>query len=96
MILGDYRPGLQAAREHKVHTPLADCGLNKQDVRDIAKYLDLPNWDKPASPCLSSRVPYGNSITEAKLRQIEAAEGILNAYGFEDVRVRHYGSEARN
>lgn len=92
---GDYRPGLQAAKEHKVYAPLADCGLNKQDVRDIARHFGLPNWDKPASPCLSSRVPYGNSITEEKLRQIEAAEGILNAYGFEDVRVRHYGAEAR-
>lgn len=93
--LGDYRPGLTAASEHEIRSPLVDCGLHKQDVRDLAKYLGLPNWDKPASPCLSSRVPYGNRITEQKLRQIEAAEGILNAHGFEEVRVRHYGEEAR-
>ena len=93
--LGDYRPGLQAASEHEIRSPLVDCGVNKQDVRALSKYLGLPNWDKPASPCLSSRVPYGNRITEQKLRQIEAAEGILNAHGFEEVRVRHFGQEAR-
>ncbi|MEM7370906.1 MAG: ATP-dependent sacrificial sulfur transferase LarE [Bacteroidota bacterium] len=93
--LGDYRPGLIAASEHEIRSPLVECGMNKQDVRDLAKYLGLPNWDKPASPCLSSRVPYGNRITEQKLRQIEAAEGILNAHGFEEVRVRHFGKEAR-
>ena len=92
---GDYRPGLQAAREHAIRSPLADCGLNKQDVRALARHLGLPNWDKPASPCLSSRVPYGNRITEEKLRQIEAAEAILSAHGFEEVRVRHYDTEAR-
>lgn len=93
--LGDYRPGLQAASEHTVLSPLVDCGLDKQAVRDLAKHLGLPNWDKPASPCLSSRVPYGNRITEEKLRQIEAAEAILTARGFEEVRVRHYETEAR-
>lgn len=93
--LGDHRPGLIAASEHDIRSPLVDCGLNKQDVRALAQDLGLPNWDKPASPCLSSRVPYGNRITEQKLRQIEAAEGILNAHGFEEVRVRHYGEEAR-
>ncbi|MEZ4772737.1 MAG: ATP-dependent sacrificial sulfur transferase LarE [Bacteroidia bacterium] len=92
---GDYRPGLQAAAEHQVRSPLADCGLSKSDVRNLAHHFGLPNWNKPASPCLSSRVPYGNAITEEKLRQIEAAEGILNAWGFEDVRVRHFGAEAK-
>ncbi|MDX2249146.1 MAG: ATP-dependent sacrificial sulfur transferase LarE [Bacteroidia bacterium] len=92
---GDYRPGLQAAAEHQVLSPLADCGLSKADVRNLARHFGLPNWNKPASPCLSSRVPYGNTITEEKLRQIETAEGILNAWGFEDVRVRHLGTEAK-
>lgn len=93
--LGDYRPGLQAASEHKILAPLADCGLNKEDVRALGKHFGLPNWNKPASPCLSSRVPYGNSISIEKLQQIEAAETVLNQLGFEEVRVRHYGEEAR-
>jgi uncharacterized protein len=58
----------------------------------MAKFFELPNWDKPASPCLSSRIPYTQAVTRKKLRQIEAAEDILNEYGFEDVRVRHYGT----
>ncbi|MEZ4827876.1 MAG: ATP-dependent sacrificial sulfur transferase LarE [Bacteroidia bacterium] len=93
--LGDYRPGLQAASEHRVASPLADCGISKQAVRNLARHFGLPNWDKPASPCLSSRVPYGSPITGEKLHQIETAEGILNAWGFEDVRVRHFGTEAK-
>ncbi|MGB3585080.1 MAG: ATP-dependent sacrificial sulfur transferase LarE [Tunicatimonas sp.] len=93
--LGDYRPGLQAANEHSIESPFVDCGLNKQAVREIAKYLGLAHWDKPASPCLSSRVPYGDSISTQKLKQIEAAEAILNQHGFADVRVRHFGTEAR-
>ena len=92
---GDYRPGLEAARNFKILSPLADCGVNKQAVRDLASHFSLPNWNKPASPCLSSRIPYGNLITTEKLQQVEAAEGILNEYGFEDVRVRHYNEEAR-
>ena len=91
----DYRPGLQAAREHAIQSPLADCGLTKEDVRVLGKYFGLPNWNKPASPCLSSRVPYGDFITPEKLRQIESAESILNGLGFADVRVRHYGKEAK-
>lgn len=93
--LGDYRPGLEAAKEFKIRSPLVDCGINKNTVRRLARIFDLPNWDKPASPCLSSRVPYGNEITLEKLQQIELAEAILNQYNFTDVRVRHYGSEAR-
>lgn len=91
----DYRPGIQAANEHGIQAPLAACGLTKADVREMAQYFGLPNWDKPASPCLSSRVPYGNFITPHKLKQIEEAETILNSYGFNDVRVRHYNTEAR-
>lgn len=90
--LGDYRPGLQAAKKYRVLSPMVDCDVSKGELRQIARYFDLPNWDKPASPCLSSRIPYHHPITNEKLRQVEAAENILNEYGFKDVRVRHYGS----
>jgi len=90
--LGDYRPGLQAAALYQVSSPMAECHLSKEDIRQIAKYFELPNWDKPASPCLSSRIPYNHRITLEKLKQIEAAENMLNEYGFKDVRVRHYGT----
>ena len=90
--LGDYRPGLKAAAKYKVLTPMVDCNLTKSELREIARHFELPNWDKPASPCLSSRIPYNHEITDKKLRQIEDAENILNDYGFRDVRVRHYGS----
>lgn len=92
---GDYRPGLEAARLHEIRSPLAECGISKAEVRALALQMELPNWDKPASPCLSSRIPYGNLITETKLRQVEAAEEILFRYGFNNVRVRHYEREAR-
>jgi len=90
--LGDYRPGLQAAAQYKVLAPMAQCQLTKEEIRDIARSFDLPNWDKPASPCLSSRIPYNHHITREKLQQVEAAENFLNELGFVDVRVRHYGS----
>lgn len=90
--LGDYRPGLQAAAKYEVLSPMVDCSLSKEELRQIARHFELPNWDKPASPCLSSRIPYNHSITEEKLRQVEDAENILNDFGFDDVRVRHYGS----
>ena len=90
--LGDYRPGLQAAAKYKVLAPMADCKLTKDELRQIAKHFDLPNWDKPASPCLSSRIPYNHQITREKLQQVEDAENILNDFGFKDVRVRHYGT----
>ncbi|NOY95114.1 MAG: ATP-dependent sacrificial sulfur transferase LarE [Chlorobi bacterium] len=90
--LGDYRPGIDAAKKNLVLSPLVDCKLTKNELREIAKYFKLPNWDKPASPCLSSRIPYNQAVTGEKLGQIEAAEDILNSYGFKDVRVRHYGT----
>jgi uncharacterized protein len=93
--LGDYRPGLDAAQKNLVVSPLVDCKITKEEVRAIARHFDLPNWNKPASPCLSSRIPYNQSVTAEKLRQIEAAENILNHYGFDDVRVRHYGVYAK-
>jgi len=87
----DYRPGLKAAVKYKVYSPLAECGVTKNEIREIARYYQLPNWDKPASPCLSSRIPYNHKITKKKLVEIERAEELLNSYGFNDVRVRHYG-----
>jgi uncharacterized protein len=93
--LGDYRPGIEAAKKNDVLSPLVDCKISKQEIRDIARYFNLPNWNKPASPCLSSRIPYKQEVTLEKLQQIEAAEDILNSYGFEDVRVRHFGTFGR-
>lgn len=92
---GDYRPGIQAASNHGIYSPLSDCGIGKADIRLLAKHFNLPAWDKPASPCLSSRIPYGQEVTKEKLQQIERAETILNNLGFDEVRVRHFGSEAR-
>jgi len=93
--LGDFRPGLQAAAEHKVVAPLADAGITKADLRDIAADLGLSIHDKPASPCLSSRVPYGEAVTPEKLRQIDAAETYLRELGFRECRVRHHENLAR-
>ncbi len=93
--LGDYRPGIKAAQEFRVLKPLADCQFSKQDIRDMAQSFGLSTWDKPASPCLSSRIPYGQEVTVKKLRQIEDAEDMLNSLGFEQVRVRHYGEKAK-
>jgi uncharacterized protein len=88
--LGDYRPGIDAAQQNQVVSPLVECQITKEEIREMARHFNLPNWNKPASPCLSSRIPYNQVVTLEKLRQIEAAEDILNSYGFEDVRVRHY------
>jgi len=93
--LGDYRPGLEAAKKNQVNAPLVDCKISKEDIRTLARYFNLPNWNKPASPCLSSRIPYNQAVTESKLRQIEAAEDMLNRYGFEEVRVRHFDTFAK-
>jgi uncharacterized protein len=90
--LGDYRPGLDAAQKNLVVSPLVDCKITKEEVRAIARHFELPNWNKPASPCLSSRIPYHQEVTVEKLRQIETAEALLNSFGFEDVRFRHYGN----
>jgi uncharacterized protein len=93
--LGDYRPGLKAAGEFHALSPLAECGFNKEDIRELSQHFDLFVWDKPASPCLSSRFPYGESITREKLRMVEDAEEVLFSYGFHMARVRHYGDMAR-
>ncbi|MBK1878807.1 ATP-dependent sacrificial sulfur transferase LarE [Pelagicoccus mobilis] len=93
--LGDYRPGLQAAQQHQVRSPLSECGIDKASVRQLAHHFGLSNWDKPASPCLSSRIPYGQPVTREKLSQIETAEIHLKELGFKEARVRHFGTEAR-
>lgn len=93
--LGDFRPGIQAAGEHNVRSPLVEANLNKNDVRALAHELGLPNWAKPALACLSSRVPYGEGITVEKLSQIDLAEQALRDAGFAQVRVRHHGAVAR-
>jgi len=86
---------MKAATEYQVLSPLADCGITKEEIREIAHHFELPNWNKPASPCLSSRIPYTHSITKKKLVEIEQAEDLLNSFGFEDVRVRHYGDHGK-
>ncbi len=93
--VGDYRPGMQAARERGVRSPLLEAGITKPDVRALAQELGLPVWDKPAMACLSSRVPHGTPITPELLRQIEAAEDVLVDLGFRQFRVRHHGEVAR-
>ena len=93
--LGDYRPGLKAADESSVISPLKDAKITKNEVRQLAKYLGLEIWDKPSSPCLSSRVPYGSEITMEKLAMIEKAENFLKDFGIKELRVRHFGSLAR-
>lgn len=91
----DYRPGLKAADKFTALSPLAECGFEKEDIRELARYYNLSVWDKPASPCLSSRFPYGEYITEDRLKMVERAEDLLNESGFSDVRVRFYNSKAR-
>lgn len=94
--LGDYRPGMTAADEHGVASPLAECGFCKADVRALAAEWKLPTWDKPASPCLSSRVAYGEQVTPERLAMIDQAEQFLRELGLRMVRVRyHQGDLAR-
>ncbi len=93
--LGDFRPGMEAARQLDVQAPFVDCKVSKGDIRALARYVGLPNWDKPASPCLSSRIPYEQAVTAEKLQQVEAAEEWLFEAGFSNARVRHYGKIAR-
>ena len=92
---GDYRPGLRAKKELRVKSPLADTGLGKRDVRALSKLLRLPTASKSSSPCLASRIPYGETITAEKLGMIEEAEEFLRAKGFDQVRVRMHGRMAR-
>lgn len=93
--LFDYRPGIQAAKERGARSPLAEVGVTKLEVRELAKLLDLPWWDKPAQPCLSSRFPYGETITVAKLQRVGRAERYLRNLGWRNLRVRSDGETAR-
>lgn len=93
--LSDYRPGLQAADENNVASPLKDAKIAKNDVRELAKHLGLEIWDKPPSPCLSSRIPYGQEITLKKLKMVEEAENFIKDFGIGELRVRHFGNVAR-
>lgn len=90
---GDYRPGARAASEHSVRSPLAECGLTKADVRQLAAYWQLPVAEKPATPCLSSRVAYGQAVTPERLRMIDRAEQFLRHLGFRELRVRYHGDD---
>jgi len=92
---GDYRPGRKAARELGVVSVLSRAGMTKDEVRELAKHLRLPTWNKPALACLSSRFPYGQEITPQKLSQVARAEEFLRREGFRQVRVRHHGEIAR-
>lgn len=93
--LGDHRPGLRAARDLGVRSPLEEIGMTKDEIRGISNELGLRTWDKPAFACLSSRFPYGTPITVEKLKQVDAAERVLRQLGFKGFRVRHHESIAR-
>jgi uncharacterized protein len=93
--LGDHRPGLQAATDQGVRSPLVELGFTKDDIRRCARAIGLSVWDKPAAACLASRIPYGTSVTNERLRQIDRAEDGLRALGFRQVRVRYHGDVAR-
>lgn len=91
----DWRPGIQAAKEHNVRAPCAEAGMTKEDIRALSRRLGLPTFDKPAMPCLSSRIQYGEEITSEKLKRIERSEAFLRSLGFRECRVRHHGNLAR-
>lgn len=93
--LADFRPGHRAAAEAGVRSPLAEAGLTKEDVRQLSRDRGLPTWDLPASPCLSSRIPYGTVVTREALRRVERAETAVRALGFREFRVRHLGDTGR-
>lgn len=93
--LQDYRPGIQAAKERGARSPLAEVGITKLEVREISRSLDLPWWDKPSQPCLSSRFPYGESITPEKLQRVGRCERYLRQLGLRNLRVRSAGETAR-
>jgi uncharacterized protein len=93
--LRDYRPGIKAAGEKRVRHPLVEAELSKAEIRELSRALGLPTWDRPASPCLSSRFPYGTRITPERLEQVERGERLLHAMGFRIARVRHHGDVAR-
>jgi pyridinium-3,5-biscarboxylic acid mononucleotide sulfurtransferase len=93
--LGDFRPGLDAARKAGVISPLLDCGFSKADIREIARQIGLRLWDKPAAACLASRIPYGTEVTRERLAQVASFEQVLRDFGLRNVRVRHHDAIAR-
>lgn len=93
--LGDYRPGRAAAKEHGVRSPLIEVGMSKQDVREMSRKAGLPTWDRPSSPCLSSRIAYGTPVTIERLNTIDRGEEVLRQLGFREFRVRHHDSLVR-
>lgn len=93
--LQDYRPGIQAAQEYKIVHPLVEAGFSKGEIRQASRLLGLSTWEKPASPCLSSRIPYGTRITATMLSRIAEAETLIRSFGFRDLRVRHHEMSAR-
>lgn len=93
--LGDHRPGMIAGHQMGVRSPLQVAGLTKDEIRHFSSQMGLPTWDKPAAPCLSSRIPYGQRVTPEKLRQIDESERLLHQLGYREVRVRHHESLAR-
>jgi uncharacterized protein len=93
--LGDYRPGQGAARNHQVTAPLADAGLSKAEIRELSRRAGLPTWDRPASACLSSRIPYGTPVTIQNVKTVETGEEEIKALGFRQFRVRFHGEVVR-
>jgi pyridinium-3,5-biscarboxylic acid mononucleotide sulfurtransferase len=92
---GDFRPGMEAARELQIRSPLKEAGLTKAEIREISREFGLPTWDKPSLACLSSRFPYGTTLTLERIGQVEEAENILHRLGFRQLRVRYHGELAR-
>jgi uncharacterized protein len=93
--LNDIRPGMEAIRELGIRSPFLEVGIDKETIRSLAKYYGLPNWDKPSSPCLASRIPFGEPITFERLRRIDRAETMLRSMGFRQLRVRDHGTLAK-
>ena len=91
----DFRPGRQAAKQHAVRSPLIEVGLSKSEVRELSLKATLPTWDKPASPCLSSRIAYGTTVTIERLSKVDRGEEILREFGFREFRVRHHDQLVR-
>ena len=93
---GDFRPGHRAADQHGVRSPLLEAGLTKAEIRELARQAGLPVWDRPASACLSSRIPYGTPVTIQNIKMVENGEDEIRALGFRQFRVRHHGGAGAN
>ena len=93
--LSDIRPGMNAAKELQIRSPLQEAGMTKSEIRELSRELGLPTWDKPSFACLSSRIPFGERITIEKLKQVDTAEQFIRSFGIKQVRVRHHGEIAR-